>query len=240
MTLPRKLTVEFIGTFFLMFTIGTAVATAGSLAPLAIGSVLMVMVFAGGHISGGHYNPAVSTAVLARGKMAAGEYVPYVVAQLAASVLAALLVRGLGYGPRHAAAVAGTGKILIAEFLFTFALCFVVLNVATARGTENNSFYGLAIGFTVAAGAFAVGGISGGSFNPAVALGASVLGRFAWSHIWIYVLAELAAGLVAAAAFLFTQLSEKPDGDVREVEPDDGVGRTAIDPATGRVSREAA
>ena len=240
MTLSRKVTVEFIGTFFLMFTVGTAVATAGSLAPLAIGSVLMVMVFAGGHISGGHYNPAVSTAVLARGRMTAGEYVPYVVAQLAAAVMAALLVRGLGYGPHHVAAVAGTGKMLVAEFLFTFALCFVVLNVATARGTENNSFYGLAIGFTVAAGAFAVGGISGGSFNPAVALGASVLGLFAWSHIWIYLLAELVAGLVAAAAFLFTQLGEEADADVHGVESDADLGRAAIDAATGRARREAA
>ena len=108
MTLSRKLTVEFIGAFFLVFTVGTAVATAGNLAPLAIGSALMVMVFAGGHISGGHYNPAVSTAVFARGKMVLGEYVPYVVTQLVAGALAGLLVRAVGYAPHGAAAVAGS------------------------------------------------------------------------------------------------------------------------------------
>jgi aquaporin Z len=218
MTLSRKLVVEFIGTFFLVFTVGMAVAKAGTLAPLAIGSALMVMVFAGGHVSGGHYNPAVSTAVLLRGKLAVGEYVPYVISQAAGGILAGLLVKALGYAPVSAAAVASVGKMLVVEFLFTFALCYVVLNVATAKGTENNSFYGLAIGFTVAVGAFAVGSVSGGAFNPAVALGASALGLFTWSHYWVYVLAELAAGAVAAGVFVFTQPAEKPTGDARAVE----------------------
>jgi aquaporin Z len=238
-TLGRKLIVEFIGTFFLMFTVGMAVATAGTLAPLAIGSALMVMVFAGGHISGGHYNPAVSTAVLARGKMTLGEYVPYIVTQAAGAVLAGLLVRGLGYAPHSAAAVAGSGKMLAVEFLFTFALAYVVLNVATAKGTENNSFYGLAIGFTVATGAFAVGKISGGAFNPAVALGASALGLFAWSHIWIYLLAELVAGATAAGVFLLTQPAEKPAGDVRAVETDGETAWRAGDGAARGVARAA-
>ena len=157
MPLNRKLVVEAIGTFFLVFTVGMAVGHAGVLAPLAIGSVLMVMVFAGGHVSGGHYNPAVSTAVLLRGKMAQSEYVPYVVAQLLAAVAAGVVIIILGYDFNTAQQVAGAGKMLIVEFLFTFALAYVVLNVATARGTEGNSFYGLAIGFTVGAGAFAVG-----------------------------------------------------------------------------------
>jgi len=90
----------------------------------------------------------------------------------------------------------------------------VVLNVATARGTEGNSFYGLAIGFTVAAGAFAVGGISGGAFNPAVALGACVLGLIKWGHYWVYLVAELLGGAAAALVFLYTQPAEKPEGDV--------------------------
>jgi aquaporin Z len=161
-TLARKLTVEFIGTFFLMFTVGMTTATAGTLAPLAIGAVLMVMVFAGGHISGGHYNPAVSTAVLLRGKMAARDYLPYIVTQGAAAILA-----------------------------------------------------GLAIGFTLATGAFAIGSVSGGALNPAVALGASVLGAFAWSNIWIYLIAGFAGGAVAAAAFLLTQPAEEPEQQVR-------------------------
>jgi aquaporin Z len=228
-SLTRKLTVEFIGTFFLAFTVGTAVATAGTLAPLAIGSALMVMVFAGGHVSGGHYNPAVSTAVFARGKLTGSEYVSYVVTQVAAGILAGLLVRAVGYAPHSAAAVAATGKMLLVEFLFTFALCYVVLNVATSKGTENNSFYGLAIGFTVATGAFAVGKISGGAFNPAVAFGASALGLFTWSHIWIYLLAEFVAGGVAAGVFLLTQPAERSGREVRSPVPDSGVAPRAVE-----------
>jgi aquaporin Z len=203
--LRRKLTVEFIGAFFLMFTVGMASARAGILAPLAIGSVLTVMVFAGGHISGAHYNPAVSTAVLVRGKLPARDYAAYVVTQLGAAILAGLVVGAMGYAPASSMRLAGGGTMLVAEFLFTFALAFVVLNVATAKDTEDNSYFGLAIGFTVAAGAFAVGSVSGGAFNPAVALGASVLGLFSWSHIWIYLIADFAGGGAAAVAFLLTQ-----------------------------------
>jgi aquaporin Z len=201
MRISNKLYVEFIGTFFLVFTVGMASRTAGSLAPLAIGAALMVMVFAGGHVSGGHYNPAVSTAVFLRGKLSASEYVPYLVVQIVGAIAAALVVILLGYNPPIPGHTAGIGKMLIVEFLFTFALCYVVLNVATARGTEGNSFYGLAIGFTVATGAFAVGSISGGAFNPAVAIGATVMGLFSWSHIWIYLVANLLGGAAAAGAF---------------------------------------
>ena len=183
MPLNRKLVVEAIGTFFLVFTVGMAVGRAGVLAPIAIGSVLMVMVFAGGHVSGGHYNPAVSTAVMLRGKMAQGEYVPYVVVQVLAGIAAALVIIILGYDFDTSAKLAGAGKMLIVEFLFTFALAYVVLNVATARGTEGNSFYGLAIGFTVFVGATAVGPISGGAFNPAVVLGLCVLKLVSWANI---------------------------------------------------------
>ena len=213
--LQRKLTVEFIGMFLFMFTVGMATnkAGAGALAPLAIGSILMVMVFAGGHVSGGHFNPAVSTAVLLRGRMAVNEFVAYLVTQFAAVVVAGLLVRYVGGREPHAI-VASSGKMLIVEFLFTFALAWVVLNVATARGTEGNSFYGLAIGFTVVAGALAVGGISGGAFNPAIALGAMVTGLFEWSNIWIYLIADFLGGAVAAWAFLFVLPAEKMAGDI--------------------------
>jgi aquaporin Z len=219
--MERKLGVEFVGTFFLVFTVGMAVATAGDLAPLAIGGVLMVMVFAGGHVSGGHYNPAVSLAVLTRGKMTSDEFVPYVVVQVAAALLAGLVVIILGYDPDATADVAGAGKMLIVEFLFTFALAYVVLNVATARGTENNSFYGLAIGATVGVGAFTVGAVSGGAFNPAVAVGAMVAGILSWGDIWVYLLANFAGGAAAAATFLWTQPAEKPAGDVRAAQPRD-------------------
>jgi aquaporin Z len=215
-SLDRKLVVEFIGTFIFAFTVGMATERpgAGALAPLAIGFVLMVMVFAGGHISGGHYNPAVSTAVLLRGKMAPGEWLAYVPTQLVAAALGGLLARGIG-GHEAAGAVLGTGKIFVAELVFTLALAYVVLNVATARGTEGNSFYGLAIGGTVAVGAFAVGNVSGAAFNPAIALGASITGVLAWSHYWIYIVAPLLGAALAAGVFLYVQPGEKPEGDIQ-------------------------
>jgi aquaporin Z len=217
--LSRKITVEFIGTFLLMFTVGMAVATAGPLAAVAIGGVIVVLVFAGGHISGGHYNPAISTAVMLRGRLPVRDWSAYVAAQLVAAVLAGLLVSGLDYGPAAATAVAGSGAMLVVEFLFTFALCYVVLNVATAKDTESNSFYGLAIGFTVLAGILATGSVSGGAFNPAVALGGSVLGVYAWSHIWIYLLAEIVGAAVAAGAFLLTQPAEESDAQRSAAAP---------------------
>jgi len=199
----NKYIAEFIGTFFLVLTIGcTGIgAGAGVIAPLAIGAVLMVMVFAGGHISGAHYNPAVTLGVLIRGKVNAADVVPYMVAQLASAAVAAMAVKFLRAGVAVTPITPHLGPALLAEFLFTFALVYVVLNAATAEGTSGNSFYGLAIGMTVMTGAFAVGDISGGAFNPAVALGICILGISSWGNIWIYLLADFAAAVVAAVIF---------------------------------------
>ena len=162
----------------------------------------MVMVFAGGHISGAHYNPAVTLGVLIRGKVNVADVVPYMVAQLAGAGLAALIViKCLRAGVAVSAITPHVGPALLAEFLFTFALVYVVLNAATAEGTSGNSFYGLAIGMTVMTGAFAVGDISGGAFNPAVAFGICVMGISSWGNIWIYLLADFAAAIVAAVIF---------------------------------------
>lgn len=199
--LPQKLVVEFIGTFFLVFTIGTAVtADLNGLAPLAIGSALMVMVFAGGHVSGAHYNPAVSLAVFIRGKLPAAELGPYVVAQVLGGLAAGGVVAILRDIP-DAAGVKESGDAFLVEALFTFALAWVVLNVATSPGTEGNSFFGLAIGFTVGTGAFAVGSISGGAFNPAVAVSLVAVGLFDAGDIWIYLLACPLGAAVAALAY---------------------------------------
>ncbi len=205
--LVRKPLVEFIGTFFLVFTVCCAVIKGGALAPLAIGSALMVMVYAGGHVSGGHYNPAVTLAVLVRGRIEAAEAGVYWVVQLVAGVVAALVAKFVVNPPKilDVIDVSISGRLLwgafVAELLFTFALCWVVLNVATSKDHPDNSFYGLAIGFTVFAGAVAVGAISGGAFNPAVALGILTFGLAAWKTVWVYLLAELAGAAIAAYAF---------------------------------------
>lgn len=200
----KKYLVEFIGTFFLVFTVGAAVRAGAPLAPLAIGAVLMVMIFAGGHVSGGHFNPAVTLAVWLRGKCAARDVVPYWIAQLAAGAAAALIIVSLLGKPGLGATLYSTKASLVVEFLFTFALCWVVLNTATAKGTAGNSFYGLAIGFTVLAGAVAVGGISGGAFNPAVGLGVFMMGLANFHQFGVYLVAELLGGGAAALAFKIT------------------------------------
>jgi aquaporin Z len=198
---------ELIGTFFLVLTIGLTVLGGTQFAPLAIGASLMVMVYMGGHVSGAHYNPAVTLAVFMRGKLPAKEVVPYWIAQLLGAVLAALVayaLLGKTFAPAPAAG-AGAMAVLLTEFLYTFALAAVVLNSATAAKTSGNSFYGLAIGFTVAVGAFAGGPISGGAFNPAVGTGpilvSAVLGGGSLGNLWYYIVGPLLGGIAAAAVF---------------------------------------
>ena len=156
----KKYLVELIGTFFLVLTVGCTVVGGVANAPIAIGAALMVMVFAGGHLSGAHYNPAVSLGVFLRGKISMNDMLGYMVSQVIGGVVAALVVGFLvGEGNPMDLSKAGAGGVMLAEFLGTFALVYVVLNTATAKGTEGNSFYGLAIGFTVTAMAYALGGV---------------------------------------------------------------------------------
>ena len=204
----KKLLVEMIGTFFLVFTIGMTVIGHkdgdGVIPALAIGSALMVMVYAGGHYSGGHYNPAVSLAAFIRGKLPIGDLGPYWVAQILGAALAAftaMYLKDMKGMPGDQ--IIPMPRIALAEFLFTFALAYVVLNVATAKATAGNSFYGLAIGFTVMAGAFAVGAVSGGAFNPAVAIGAAIMNLTQASGVWVHILADLAGGALAGVVFNF-------------------------------------
>jgi aquaporin Z len=200
----RKFTTEFIGTFFLTFTVGMAVlGDKGNFAPLAIGSVLMVMIYAGGHISGAHYNPAVTLAVWIRGKITAGDAIPYMIAQILGAVLASFMVIYIlsDKVPASPAELTNTTKALLVEFIGTFALAYVVLNVATAKGTSGNSFYGLAIGFTVLAMAYTLGDISGGAFNPAVAFCASMLKLKSWSNFWVYLVGCFGGATAAALVF---------------------------------------
>jgi aquaporin Z len=209
----RKLVVEAIGTFFLVLTVGMVVIDpgAGAMGPIAIGAVLMVMVYAGGHISGAHYNPAVTLAVFIRGKATGSDVVGYWVAQIIGAALAAFIVNAFKAKALVTIAPVPMMPALLAEFLFTFALAYVVLNVATTRGTEGNSYYGLAIGFTVTAGAYAVGPVSGAVFNPAVGIGATIMGLFAVTDIWIFLVAPVAGAAAAGALFRLLDLdNDKP------------------------------
>jgi aquaporin Z len=198
----KKYAVEFIGTFFLVLTVGsTGIAAGPEVNPaVAIGSVLMVMIYAGGHVSGAHYNPAVTVAVFLRGKCEKSDVVPYWVAQIAGSAAAAALL--LAFKTAKAVTLdANIPAAFASESLFTFALAYVVLNVATAKETAGNSYFGLAIGFTVLVGASAVGHVSGGAFNPAVAVGAMIMGMLPWGKLWLYLVAQLLGAAVAAWSF---------------------------------------
>lgn len=217
MNMPKYLT-EFIGTFFLVLSITLSVITGQALAPLAIGGTLMVMIFMGGHISGGHFNPAVSLAAMMRGALPGAQLLPYWIAQIAGAIIAALLGNYIAGGSVAIAPGADVSIMaaLLVELLFTFALALVVLNVATAKGTAGNSFYGLAIGFTVVAGAIAGGGISGGAFNPAVGIGLSLgamLAGTGGSWVWLYIVAPLLGGALAAVVF---KLQGNEDIDLKD------------------------
>ena len=218
--MTRKLVVEAIGTFFLVFTIGQVSldpGASGALGPWAIASVLMVMVYAGGHISGAHYNPAVTLAVFIRGKASVHELIGYWVFQAVAAAVAGSVVLWLKGGGPLTVPTMDLTRAVAGEFVFTFALAYVVLNVATARDVEGNSYYGLAIGFTVLAGAYAIGGLSGGHFNPAVSVGALVMGMIGPADAIVLFLPQLAGAAAAALVFkVFDLGNDKPETDAPE------------------------
>lgn len=210
----NKYLTEFIGTFFLVLTIGLSVLGGSPMAPLAIGVSLMVMVYMGGHVSGAHYNPAVSLAVLLRGKLHRRDVLPYMGMQVLGALAAAFtvyVVLGQTFAPAPAENASVLGPLLV-EVLYTTALCLVVLHSATAPQTTGNSFYGLAIGFTVTAGAFAGGSISGGAFNPAVGVGpilvSAMLGGGSVGDLWLYLVGPFVGAGIAAAVYRLQQPSE--------------------------------
>lgn len=206
----RKYLIEALGTFFLVFTIGCC-ATIGSNVFFAAAAILAAFIYAGAPISGAHYNPAVTLGVWLRRRLDTAQVVPYVLSQLGGAVIAALLIRLLiGHLPiveqilRHKLQnplLFASHHVLIVEFLFTFALVFVVLQVATSKTTRGNSYYGFAIGLTLLAGILSVGTISGAAFNPAVALGVVLMGLSPWSTLWIYIVSNFAGGAIAAYVF---------------------------------------
>lgn len=198
----KKYLVEFIGTFFLVFTVGSVILLepSNTIPALAIGFALMIMVYAGGPISGGHYNPAVSLAATLRGALDAREFLPYIVAQSLGAIAAAFLTIYLSV-PIDEPAVFNITPLVIGELLFTFALCYVVLLTATQPKVEGNSYFGLAIGSTVTVGIFAVSSICLAAFNPAVALGLGIMGIASWELIIITIITNLFGGLIAACTY---------------------------------------
>jgi len=203
-SMQAKLITEFIGTFFLTLTICTAAAfgTAGSHAPFAIASTLMVMIYAGGHVSGAHYNPAVTVSIYIRGACDKSDVAPYIATQVAAGVAAALVASNVLMPNADVSSMAmDTTPALAAELMFTFALAYVILNVATSESTEGNGYYGAAIAFVVLAGALTVGPISGASFNPAVTASLVSSGVLEAADSWIHIAPQLVGGALAALVF---------------------------------------
>jgi aquaporin Z len=209
-----KLLTEFVGTFLFLLVIALSAQFAGPMAPLPIGLGLIAMVYMGGHVSGAHYNPAVSLAMFIRGKVSGAEMAGYMAVQIVAGLCAFFLGHYLtggapALGPAQSA---DATKALVVELIFTMALCLVVLNVATARTTANNSFYGIAIGLTIVAAAFAGGPISGGSFNPAVSIGSFVVNGvkngLPYDNLWVYLVGPLAGAILGALVFRFQHPAE--------------------------------
>jgi len=225
--------VEFLGTFFLLQAIVFSVNFAQPLAALAIGSTQMVCIYAWSHVSGGHYNPAISTAAYVSGKLDRTRWILYVITQLIAGLFSGWIAIGLRHDEVAASIpevkfVSDTGMLTV--FLWTFLLASVFMNVggtSMAPGYRNNSFFGLAVGFTVVSGVIAVGGFSGGAFNPAVATGLNIgknqikdpywpAGNYDFSAgDWINaIMFEFLAGIVAGLVFRITESVEKPADEV--------------------------
>ncbi len=204
--MPRYLT-EFVGSLFFVLTIGLIVIARDPMAPVAIGSALMVLVYMGGSVSGAHYNPAVTLALFLRGKMRRADLLPYWVAQILGATAGAYLAHMFTdqtFAPAPAA-TASAGVAFLVEMLYTALLALVVLNCAARETTKGNSYFGLAIGFTITIAAFAGGPISGGAFNPGVGIGSILIhcldGNGTLKDLWLYIAGPLAGGVLGAVVF---------------------------------------
>eukprot|EP00933_Yihiella_yeosuensis_P030625 TRINITY_DN2423_c1_g1_i1.p1 TRINITY_DN2423_c1_g1~~TRINITY_DN2423_c1_g1_i1.p1 ORF type:complete len:451 (-),score=106.37 TRINITY_DN2423_c1_g1_i1:64-1416(-) len=204
---------EFLGTFFLVLTVGLNVMASSKAAAFSIGAGLTSMIYALGDVSGAHFNPAVTTAIRISGRCPdlnekMGKYIG---AQMAGGILAAMLYSIMYVNqsfPLGPAAKATWGQVFVAEFVFTFILAYVVLCVAVSERTKASHMFGLAIGACIIVGGNAIGGISGGSLNPAVSFGISasdaVFGKGGFGNAVIYSAIEAAAGAAAAVTFKIT------------------------------------
>ncbi len=197
----KNYAMEFIGTLFLVLTIGLS----GD--PLTIGCVLMTMIYIGGHISGAHYNPAVTLAFWLRGKLPANEVAGYMTAQLLGAIAAVQLVHWFAGNYFTVTAAAGFSRALTAEILFTLVLCFVILTLATAKRMAGNNIYGLAIGLTVTGAAYTVGDVSGAALNPAVGIGPMFMdvlfNNGNWANLPLYTIGPFAGGALSVVLFKY-------------------------------------
>lgn len=210
-----KVMTEFVGTFLFLFVIALAAGSGQPLAPMAIGFALVAMVLMGGHRSGAHYNPAVTTALLVQKKITASEWMSYVIAQIVAGIAAF----GVGYyvSGKTVAVQPAPGldplKAVLVELIFTMMLVLVILNVAASKKTNGNGFYGIAIGGTIIAAAIAGGGFSGGAYNPAVGIGATVLhatqGGGSWQYLWIPIVGPIVGGILGS--FIWAAQEKAPE-----------------------------
>ncbi len=203
----RRYLTEFLGTLFFVMSIGLIVGSDTPLAPLLIGSALMVVVYMGAHVSGAHYNPAVTLALFLRRKMPRADLLPYWAAQILGATVGAYLAYTFldrTFAPAPAPTASPAGAVLV-ELLYTCLLALVVLNCAAREATKGNSYFGLAIGFTIVVAAASGGPISGGAFNPAVATGSILVNALSGSgnlgNLWIYLVGPLAGGALAALIF---------------------------------------
>lgn len=202
----RRYTVEFVGTFLLVVVIGAVVLAESPQAPLAIGAAVAALVYTGYHVSGGQYNPVVTLGAFVRGVLPAREIAPYVAAQLLGGGLGAVVASMLvPDGARPQLALTGDAVVatLVGELVFTFALVWVVLHTATVASTAGNSYYALAIAAMVVAGILAVG-LNGGVVNPVVAISLAIMGVLSWNTVWVWILAEMVAAVLAARLFVYT------------------------------------
>lgn len=202
---------EVIGTYFLALIIGLCALPpgAGDFTPIAVAIGLAALIYACGHISKAHFNPATTLTYFSAGDLPAKAVLPYIIA-IFLSAIAAACTLPLLYPealPKVEAIELQTSKILLAEFLFTFILMWVILNVAIAHKNIGNGFYGIAIGAIVGAGAYAVGPISFAAFNPAITLFLCIAGFIPWSAFPLYCLAQAIAATAAGLLFRSMRLA---------------------------------
>ena len=204
----KKYIVEFIGTFFLVLTIcmTTYSKVSADLQPVAVGSMLMVLIYSMGYLSGAQFNPAISLAIYLRGRINLKEMGFYWIAQILGAVAAAMITAVLISAKPPVGLIASTPQFfsmvpaLIAEVLGSFALTWVILTVATSKALDGNNFYGLAIGFTVAALMYTLGSVSGSAFNPVVAIATCIVHLSTWNNLWIYMVGGLGGSVLATMA----------------------------------------